>query len=110
MDDAIVLVYATFPDVASARETGGALVEARLCACVNILPGMTSIYRWQDDIESASEVVLIAKTRKVLGEALVKALVERHPYDVPAALIVPVGGGNPDFCAWIRDETAGKGG
>ena len=100
------LVYVTCASEAQAETIGRALVAERLAACVNIIPGMRSIYRWQGAIEEARETVLIAKT----GAGLVARLGERvrqlHSYTVPCVVAVPVLGGNPDYLAWLTAETA----
>ena len=105
MDTEIVLVYATFPTLASAEEAGRAVVEARLAACVNILPGMVSWYEWQDRLERGEEVVMIVKTRRALAEAAMAAVKARHPYEEPALLLLPVTGGSESYCAWILAQT-----
>lgn len=104
-NDKPVLVYATFPALDVAEEVGGALVAARLAACVNILPRMISIYMWKEARHRDEEVVLIAKTRAALADKLVAAIKQRHPYEVPAILVIPVDGGWPDFLDWIARET-----
>jgi periplasmic divalent cation tolerance protein len=99
-------VYITTESPSQAETIGRALVETRLAACVNILPGMQSIYHWQGRIETAQETVLIAKTRMSLTEALLAKVKELHSYDVPCAVVLPVVAGLPDFLRWIDDETA----
>ncbi|PLX37101.1 MAG: divalent-cation tolerance protein CutA [Hyphomicrobiales bacterium] len=106
MPDHPVLVYSTFPDKETALGVGRSLVADRLCACVNILPQMISVYRWEGEVEEGDEVVMLVKTRSTLADAVVAAIVERHPYDVPAVLVLPTEGGNPAFCDWIFDETS----
>lgn len=100
------LVYTTFPDRAAAEAAAGALLEARLIACANILPGMVSLYRWAGRIEHAEEVVMLLKTTSSRAEAVVAALHAAHPYDVPAILVLPLEGGSPAFLAWIAGEVA----
>lgn len=100
------LVYITAQNKAQAEQIGRALVERELAACVNILDGMTSIYRWEGKIERAEEVVLIAKTDEARAEAVVAAVKELHSYSVPCALVLPILGGNPDYLAWLA---SGKG-
>jgi len=102
-------VYMTCENMKEAEEIGAALVEQRLAACANILPGMRSVYWWQGKVERAEEAVLIAKTRDGLVEALTTAVKEMHGYEVPCVVALPITGGNPDFLAWIRDETGGGG-
>src|SRR5215468_9784132 len=85
-----VFVYTTYPSIVEAENAGRALVEQRLCACVNILPGMVSVYRWQDAIERAEEVVMIIKTRASLSEAVSAAVRQMHSYSTPAVLVLPI--------------------
>ncbi|MFG1343596.1 divalent-cation tolerance protein CutA [Xanthobacter autotrophicus DSM 431] len=98
------LVYSTFPSLDAAETVARALVEARLVACANILPGMVSLYRWDDRIERADEVVLLLKTTAARAGEVVEAVRSRHPYAVPAILVLPVEGGLPAFLAWIGAE------
>ncbi len=102
---ATVFVYITAPSLDEAQSLGRELVERRLAACVNCIEGMRSIYQWQGKIEEAEEVVLIAKTRSDLVDALTRAVKELHSYQVPCIVAVPILGGNADFLAWIEDET-----
>jgi periplasmic divalent cation tolerance protein len=104
---AVILVYATAPDRGVADRLARILVEERLAACANILPGMRAIYRWQGQVESADEVVLILKTVATSSPALLARLRELHPYEEPCALEVPVTGGLPSYLAWIADAVRG---
>lgn len=99
------LIYMTAADADEARRIGDALVAERLAACVNILPGTTSIYRWEGEIRHEAECVLIAKTRAELVERLTTRVRALHSYDCPCVVALPVAGGNPDFLSWIADET-----
>ena len=99
-NDKPVLVYSTFPTAESAEAVGGHLVDARLAACVNVIPGMTSIYHWQGERHRDSEVVMIVKTRASLAERVIRDMRE------PALLVLPLEGGSEDFLGWILDETA----
>jgi periplasmic divalent cation tolerance protein len=101
-----VLVYTTFPSVVEAEKAGRALVEARLAACVNILPGMISVYRWQGAVESAEEAVMIVKTRASLAEAIRASVKATHPYDTPAIVVLAVESVDERYLAWILDSTA----
>jgi periplasmic divalent cation tolerance protein len=105
MKDAAVLVYTTYPSLVEAEKSGLALVEQGLAACVNILPGMRSIYRWKGAIEAADEVVMIIKTRAALAERVTAAVKAGHSYDTPAVVVLPVTGGNQSFIDWILAET-----
>ena len=103
-----VLVYTTYPSLVEAERTGRLLVEQGIAACVNILPGMHSIYRWEGQVERAQEAVMIVKTRAAQKEA-VEAVVKRlHPYDTPAILFLPTEGGSADYVGWILTESRGQ--
>ncbi|MDP4025555.1 divalent-cation tolerance protein CutA [Methylobacterium sp. NEAU 140] len=100
-----LLVYTTFPDAASALTIGEALVRERLVACVNVLPGMQSVYAWKGAVERADEVVALLKSREGLKAALAAALKACHPYETPIILHLPVAEADPDTAAWILAET-----
>ncbi|MBX3401738.1 MAG: divalent-cation tolerance protein CutA [Gemmataceae bacterium] len=103
-----VLVYTTYPSLVEAERAGRLLVEQGLAACVNILPGMRSIYRWQGAVESAEEAVMIVKTRASQKEA-VEAVVKRlHSYHTPAILFLPTEGGSAEYIGWILSESGGE--
>jgi periplasmic divalent cation tolerance protein len=102
-----VLVYTTWPSVVEAEAAGRKIVERRLAACVNILPGMISHYWWRGAIERAEEVVMIVKTRASLSEAVRAAVRDAHPYETAAIMVLPVESLDPDYHAWIVAETAG---
>ena len=101
-----LLVYTTFPDAETALSVGEALVRARLAACVNVLPGMASVYAWKGAVERGNEAVAIIKTREGRAAALAAALKARHPYETPIILHLPVAGADPDTLAWILEETS----
>jgi periplasmic divalent cation tolerance protein len=100
-----VFVYTTFPSVVEAEKAGHALVEARLAACVNILPGMISVYRWQGAVERAAEAVMIVKTRASLAEAVRASVKATHPYDTPAFVVLPAESVDDRYFHWILDST-----
>ncbi|MGR7997479.1 MULTISPECIES: divalent-cation tolerance protein CutA [unclassified Xanthobacter] len=100
-----VLIYTTFPALQPAQETARLLVERRLVACANILPGMISIYRWAGELEQAEEVVLLLKTTAARAQAVVAEVRAFHPYEQPAVLTLPVSGGDAGYLAWIAAET-----
>ena len=101
-----VLVYTTWPSIVEAERAGRAIVERRLAACVNILPGMVSHYWWEGKIERAEEVVMIAKTRATMAEPVCGAVKELHGYTTPAIMVLPVESVDPDYHAWILRETS----
>jgi len=100
-----VIVYTTWPSIVEAEKAGRVIVERRLAACVNILPGMISHYWWQGTIERAEEAVMIIKTRASLAEAVRLAVKELHSYTTPSVIILPVEAADPDYQAWIVQET-----
>ena len=104
-----VFVYTTYPSAVEAEAAGRTLVERRLCACVNILPGMVSLYWWQGKIDRGHEVVMIIKTRATLAEAVRVAVKAMHSYSTPAILVIPIENVDPDYHAWIVAETQGQG-
>ena len=97
-----VLIYITVEDKTEAREIGAHLVQSKLAACVNILDQMNSMYIWQGEFQDDQEAVMIAKTTESLLEALIKAVKDRHIYDCPCIVTLPIVGGNPDFMEWIK--------
>ncbi len=106
MSERVVFVYTTWPSVVEAERAGRALVERALAACVNILPGMISHYRWQGAIERGEETVMIVKTRAALAESVRTAVKEMHSYTVPAIVVLPVEGGDPAYLGWLVAETS----
>ena len=104
-NDEPVLVYSTFPSLTEAEATGARLVEQRLAACVNIIGGMMSIYRWEGKIERSSEAIMIIKTRSSLASSVIGAVSAGHAYDNPAVLVIPVLDGSPAYCGWLMAET-----
>jgi periplasmic divalent cation tolerance protein len=99
------LVFVTAPDPGSARELARGLIESGLAACANLLPGMTSVYRWQGRIEEQTEVLLIFKTRAAHLEAFEARLGELHPYDVPECVAVRPDRVAAPYLAWLLEAT-----
>jgi len=106
MADALEL-HVTAPDAVVAERLGRALVEESLAACVNIVPGVRSIYRWQGKICDDAEVLCLVKTRPALFERARQRILELHPYDVPEILAFAVDDGSPPYLAWLRESTGG---
>jgi periplasmic divalent cation tolerance protein len=100
-----IFVYTTYPTVVEAEATGKALVERRLAACVNILPGMISHYAWQGAVERAEEVVMIIKTRASLAEPVRAAVKGMHSYSTPAILVIPLEGVDTSYLEWLLAGT-----
>jgi periplasmic divalent cation tolerance protein len=107
-----VILYTTWPDAETARTCAAAAVEAGVCACANILGPMTSVYRWAGAIETAAEIPVLFKTTAARAEACKALILERHPYDLPCVVALPISpaGSHPDYLAWIGHETASPAG
>jgi periplasmic divalent cation tolerance protein len=103
----VSFVYVTAPDMGEAESLAEMLVENQLAACVNILPGMRSVYRWQGRVEREDEVVLVAKTRSELVDDLTRAIADEHSHEVPCVVSWPIENGHPDFLDWVITQTAG---
>jgi periplasmic divalent cation tolerance protein len=101
----VVFVYTTWPSTVEAEQAGRALVERRLAACVNILPGMISHYRWEGKIERGEEAVMIVKTRASLVDAVEVAVKELHSYDTPAILVIALEHVEKNYLGWLLAET-----
>lgn len=104
MPDAL-LVLTNMPDRAGAVQLAQTLIERRLAACVNVLAGCTSVYRWQGKIENATEVPLLIKTRLALYPELESAIRELHPYELPEIIAVPISYGLTEYLEWVSGET-----
>ncbi|MEI6653889.1 MAG: divalent-cation tolerance protein CutA [Verrucomicrobiota bacterium] len=98
----MLLVLCTFPDLAKARQIGTALVEKQLAACVNLLPGGESIYRWNGAVEQAPEVLGIFKTTRCLYPALAQAIAAMHPYEVPEIVALQPCAVAASYLAWVQ--------
>jgi periplasmic divalent cation tolerance protein len=101
---AINFIYMTAGSKAEAQNIGKALVESRLAACVNILDNMQSIYRWEQEIQQDTEVVLIAKTTDSLVSELIEKVKILHSYDCPCIVSLPILDGYRPFLDWIHEE------
>jgi len=104
-DDDVLACFCTCPDLDGARALGRALVEERLVACAQLLPGVESIYRWDGRIEAAGEVLLILKTTRGCFDRLQARLAALHPYDVPELVALPAVAGLPTYLHWVADST-----
>lgn len=100
-----LLVFTNCPDEDVANAIALALVEEKLAACVNILPRVQSVYRWQGTVESATEIPLLIKSTVEAYPALEAAIRARHPYEVPEIVAVPVERGLPAYLDWVAAET-----
>jgi periplasmic divalent cation tolerance protein len=100
-----LVVLVTAPDAERAAAIARALVEERLVACGNVVPGLRSIYRWEGKVEDAAEALLVLKTTRGRFDALRERILALHPYQVPEVLAVPVLAGSAAYLAWIAAET-----
>jgi periplasmic divalent cation tolerance protein len=102
----LISIYLTAPSRDLAERIARTLVEEKLAACVNIIPGMRAIYRWKGKVEAANEVVLFAKTRAALFDRLEKRVKELHSYEVPCIVALPIEAGHQPYLDWIEHETS----
>jgi periplasmic divalent cation tolerance protein len=100
-----VVVLTTLPHDADGAGFARALVDSRLAACVNLLPVMQSVYRWQGAVEQESERQVVIKTSRLRIPALWERLRDLHPYEVPEFIVLPIVDGNPAYLLWIGDST-----
>lgn len=96
------VILVTVPDLEEGKRIARAVVEERLAACVNLVPGVLSVYRWQEGVEEAGEVLLVMKGTADGFEPLRARVVELHPYDTPEVLALPVPEGDERYLAWLR--------
>lgn len=104
--DAVEIALVTAPDPETGERIARALVEERLAACVNLVPGLRSIYRWEGAVQSDAEVLLVVKTRTDRARALEERVLALHPYDVPEVLRIAPRGGSESYLRWVREECA----
>lgn len=102
----ILIVFCTFPDLAKARETGTALVESQLAACVNLIPAIESIYRWEGKVETAAEVLALFKTTPETWPRFESRLRELHPYTVPEIVALRPGEVAEGYAKWVAQSVA----
>ncbi len=105
MIDEVLVVFTTMPDDATAQDLARALVESRTAACVNVLSGCRSVYRWQGAVESADEIPLMIKTTRGRYPELERELRARHPYELPELVAVPAVAGLSGYLDWVRAAT-----
>lgn len=103
-ETAVILV--TGPDAATLEEIGRRLVEERLAACLNVVPGITSVYRWQGRVHRDSEAMAAIKTTRARAAAVEARIRELHPYELPEVLVLPVAGGSNAYREWVADCVA----
>jgi periplasmic divalent cation tolerance protein len=107
-DQEYFLISITTSSSEEAERIAEALVQERLAACVNIVPAITSIYRWQGEVHRDSEVLLIAKSRPELFESLAARVKEMHSYEVPEIIALPITAGSKAYLKWIDESVQGE--
>ena len=105
--DAVVLVLTTFADAERARHIGTQIVELQLAACVNMVPGVESLYQWKGDLEVERECLCLLKTTQKRVKALEEWLQENHPYEEPEFLVFPASAGSKGYLEWVRSQVTG---
>jgi periplasmic divalent cation tolerance protein len=101
MSERILLALSTFPDTEIARRISNQLVSESFAACANILPGIESVYRWKEKIESGNETLVLFKLSEDRQSAFQDKLRSLHPYDVPEVIFIPVANGLPEYLQWV---------
>lgn len=101
-----ILVLNTCPDLQTAESIANILVDQQLAACVNIVPGVISVYQWKGQVEKEQEALLIAKTRADKFSQVTNTIKTRHPYELPEVISVPINDGLPEYLSWIDDNVA----
>ena len=100
-----ILVYCTVPNDFSANLIASAVVDEQLAACVNIIDGITSVYRWEGGVQTDKELLLLIKTQKSKFESLKEKILSLHEYSVPEIVAVPINLGHEEYLKWIADST-----
>ncbi|XVE55584.1 hypothetical protein DITRI_Ditri03aG0170800 [Diplodiscus trichospermus] len=100
-----IVVYVTVPNREAGRKLAESIVKEKLAACVNIVPGLESVYEWEGKINTDPEELLIIKTRQSLLEALTEHVKANHEYDVPEVIALPITGGSPQYLEWLKNST-----
>jgi periplasmic divalent cation tolerance protein len=101
----MMVTFVTCRDRVQARRIARALVAERLAACVNVVPGVRSIYAWKGKLEEAREVLLLIKSRRALAKRLAARIRALHSYEIPEVVSVPVTSGSTDYLRWLREST-----
>jgi periplasmic divalent cation tolerance protein len=103
-DDAVVEVHVTTPDAGSAEHLAQVLLDERLAACVQVVPGVRSFYRWEGEVATDDEHLLLVKSTAGLVTTLRDRILSEHPYDVPEVLAVPTSAVDARYAAWLRQS------
>jgi periplasmic divalent cation tolerance protein len=106
MPDEVLMVFTTMPDAAQAQDLARVLIESHTAACVNVMSGCHSLYRWQGAVESAGEIPLLIKTTRSRYPDLERELRAHHPYELPEIVAIPVVAGSLAYLDWVRSSVA----
>ncbi len=101
-----LLVQTSCPDKVSAMALARRIIEGKVAACVNVLPDVTSVYEWKEEVKTDSETLLLIKTTKNQYAGLQALICEKHPYELPEVIAVPICEGLPDFLTWVSEAAA----
>ena len=104
MAEKVLLALSTFPDEETARSVSNDLVTNKFAACANILPGVQSIYRWKEQIESGNETLVLFKLSEARQSEFQEQLCSLHPYEVPEIIFIPISSGLPEYLHWVTES------
>ena len=104
-DDKPIMIYSTFGAVDDAERVGTTLIDEKLAACVNILPGVTSLYQWKGEVKKDREVVMLIKSRRARQHGVCQRIKSLHPYDTPVIFVYEGEAFGPDYWQWLCDQT-----
>jgi periplasmic divalent cation tolerance protein len=108
MSERILLALSTFPDRETAQRVSNQLVTEKFAACANILPGVESIYRWKEAIETGNETLVFFKLAEDRQSSFQEKLCSLHPYEVPEIIFLPISDGLPGYLSWVIENCAGQ--
>lgn len=100
-----IVVVVTVESLQDGKKLARALVEKKLVACVNLIPHMTSVFLWKEDVSEEQECLMLMKTQRALYSRLEQAVRDLHPYEIPEIIALPITLGLPDYLAWVRAST-----
>lgn len=100
-----IICFCTVPERETAERIAGVLVDEHLAACVNVLPGVSSVYRWKGKVERTEETLLMIKTVRERLDALSARVAQLHPYELPEVIAVEAAGGLPAYLDWVAQQT-----
>jgi periplasmic divalent cation tolerance protein len=103
-EDTVTILFCTAPDADTGQRIASKLVEYGLAACVNLLPGITSVYRWQGQVQTDAEVLLMIKACAADYKRIETTICAEHPYELPEIIAVPVSGGLAEYLDWVRNN------